>query len=163
MRIGRSIFCPSQTQHPHSGDWLLVGWQIVMACSFRGPCVLQLDDGPFSGPLTVLASATLMSAIMLYGWPFATDFAGFAVVAALVGCVATLMLLLVFLLPSIWQSVGCQLAPSSRLWSTLLPAWGLSRTWAYASGWGSQSCRSGYWLVPRYQALSSMLLHRSGT
>ncbi|KAM5543478.1 hypothetical protein V8D89_002729 [Ganoderma adspersum] len=36
-------------------------------------------------PLTVLVSATLMSAILTYGWPFAVDFSGFAVVAALIG------------------------------------------------------------------------------
>ncbi|KAI1794304.1 MFS general substrate transporter [Ganoderma leucocontextum] len=37
------------------------------------------------GPLTVLMSAALMSAVMTYAWPFAKDVAGFAVIAALVG------------------------------------------------------------------------------
>ncbi|PIL23134.1 MFS general substrate transporter [Ganoderma sinense ZZ0214-1] len=36
-------------------------------------------------PLTVLTSAALMSAILTFGWPFATNVPGFAVVAALAG------------------------------------------------------------------------------
>ena len=62
-----------------------------MACSSHDSRALQCNDQSTSGPLTVLVAATLMSAILTYGWPFAADFAGFAVVAPLVGYVFALV------------------------------------------------------------------------
>ncbi len=46
-----------------------------------------------SGPLAVLMSAALVSSVVTYTWPLATDVVGFAVVAALVGCVYAIVYL----------------------------------------------------------------------
>nr|VWP00705.1 PKS_ER domain-containing protein [Ganoderma boninense] len=61
-------------------------YSLYVISLFMNALALFTDSDSFpSGPLTVLAFAALMSAILTFGWPFATNVPGFAVVAALVG------------------------------------------------------------------------------